>query len=90
MEGIGMTTHTDLFRVLLDDQDMHYEIQDFKTRKITYIEVTLDGEPFEVEFSEPLDGIPETLGAMRELTLTSCNNITAWEAFKALMEVIDR
>lgn len=83
-------TNSDLFRALLDEQDMPYEIQDFKTRKITYLEITLNGEPFEAEFNEPLDGIPGTLGAMREFTITACGNITAEEAFDVLMAVMDK
>lgn len=83
-------TNSDLFRALLDEQDMPYEIQDFKTRKITYLEITLNGEPFEAEFNEPLDGIPGTLGAMRELSFTSFGNVTAEEAFDVMKAVIDQ
>lgn len=83
-------SHSDLFRALLDEQDMPYEIQDFKTRKITYLEITLNGEPFEAEFHEPLDGIPGTLGAMREFTIASCGNITAEDALDVLMAVMDK
>lgn len=85
-----MTTQSDLFRALLDEQDMPYEFQDFKTRKITYLEISLNGEPFDVELSEPFDGIPGTLGAMREFTLTACNNVTAGEAFEVLRAVMDQ
>lgn len=83
-------TQTDLFRALLDEQEMPYEFQDFKTRKITYLEISLNGEPFEAEFQEPLDGIPGTLGAMREFTFAACNNITAEEAFEVLRAVMDQ
>ena len=83
-------TNSDLFRALLDEQDMPYEYQDFKTRKITYLEITLNGEPFEAEFNEPLDGILGTLGAMREFTITSCDNITAKSALDVLMAVMDK
>jgi len=83
-------THSDLFRALLDEQEMPYEVQDFKTRKTTYLGVTLNGEPFEAEFSEPLDGIPGTLGAMRELTFITTGNITAEEAFDVLRAVMDQ
>lgn len=83
-------TDTDLFRALLDEQEMPYEFQDFKTRKITYLECSLNGEPFEIEFSEPLDGIPGTLGAMRELTITATRNVSAEEAFEVIREIVDR
>lgn len=83
-------THSDLFRVLLDEQDIPYEIQDFKARKITYIECSINGEPFDIEFQEPLDGIPGTLGAMRELSFTATSNITAEEALKVIMGVMDQ
>lgn len=83
-----MTTQSDVFRALLDEQDMSYEYQDFKTRKITYVECSMNGLPVEVEFHEPLDGIPGTLGAMRELTVTITKNVTAGEAFEVLMEVM--
>lgn len=45
-------SETDLFRNLLDEQGIPYEIQDFKSRRCTYIEDTLDGEPFAIEFDE--------------------------------------
>lgn len=83
-------TNTDLFRTLLDEQDMPYEYQDFKTRRITYVECSMNGLPVEVEFHEPLDGIPGTLGAMRELTVTITKNVTAGEAFDVLRAVMDR
>lgn len=83
-------THSDLFRVLLDEQDIPYKHLDFKARKITYIECSINGEPFDIEFNEPLDGIPGTLGAMRELSFTATSNITAEEALKVIMEVMDR
>jgi len=81
-------SETDLFRNLLDEQGIPYEIQDFKSRRCTYIEDTLDGEPFAIEFDEPLDGIPGTLGAMRELTFTSTLNITAEKAFEVLCKAL--
>ena len=83
-------SHSDMLRALLDEQDMTYEIQDFKTRKITYIECSMNGLPVEVEFSEPLDGIPGTLGAMRELTITITKNVTAGEAFEVMKKVVDQ
>lgn len=85
-----MTTQSDVFRALLDEQDMPYEYQDFKTRKVTYLDCSLNGEPFTMEFHEPLDGIPGTLGAMRELTFITTGNITAEEAFDVLMAVMDQ
>ena len=81
-------THSDLFRALLDEQDIPYEFQDFKTRKITYVECSLNGLPVVVEFHEPLDGIPGTLGAMRELTVTIAKNVTAGEAFEVIRKVV--
>ena len=83
-------SHSDMLRALLDEQDMTYEIQDFKTRKITYIECSMNGLPVEVEFSEPLDGIPGTLGVMRELTITITKNVTAGEAFEMMKKVVDQ
>lgn len=83
-------THSDLFRALLDEQDIPYEFQDFKTRKITYVECSLNGESFEIEYQEPFDGIPGTLGAQRELSFTATNNVTAEEAFDVVMAVIDQ
>ena len=85
-----MTTESDLFRALLDEQDMPYEFQDFKTRKCTYVDCSLNGERFMVEFHEPLDGIPGTLGAMRELTFSATENVTAEEAFEVLRAVMDQ
>lgn len=82
-------TQSEIFRKLLDEQDIPYEYQDFKMRKITYFEVGLNVETFEAEFNEPLDGIPGTLGAMREFTLTACSNVTAKEAFDVLMAVAE-
>lgn len=83
-------THSDLFRALLDEQDIPYEFQDFKTRKVTYVDCSLNGEQFVAEFNEPLDGIPGTLGAMRELSFTSFGNVTAEEAFDVMKAVIDQ
>lgn len=83
-------THSDMFRTLLDEQGMPYETQDFKTRKITYVECSMNGLPVEVEFHEPLDGVPGTLGAMRELTVTITKNVTAGEAFEVLRKVVDQ
>lgn len=83
-------THSDLFRALLDEQDIPYEYQDFKTRKVTYVEVSLNGEPFLLEYHEPLDGMPGTLGAQRELSFTATSNVTAEEAFEVVQAVIDQ
>ena len=79
-------TQTEIFRTLLDEQDMSYEIQDFKTRRITYLEISLNGEPFEVEFNEPLGDTLEP----RDFTITACNDITAEEAFDVLRAVMDQ
>ena len=83
-------TQTEILRTLLDEQDMPYEIEDFKTRKITYVECSMNGLPVVVEFSEPLNGIPGTLGAMRELTVTVTKNVTAGEAFEVMRKVVDQ
>lgn len=81
---------TELFRALLEDQDIPYEVQDSKTRFNTYLRVTLNGEEFEAEFDEPLDGTPGTIGAMRELTFTSLSNITAEQAFDVIAAVVSQ
>lgn len=75
---------------MLDGEDIPYEIQDFNACKITYIEQRICNQPVLIEFNEPLDGIPGTLGAMRELSFTSFGNVTAEEAFDVMKAVIDQ
>lgn len=82
--------HSENLRALLDGEDIPYEIQDFNACKITYIEQRICNQPVLIEFSEPLDGIPGTLGAMRELTVTITKNVTAGEAFDVMRKVVDQ
>ena len=84
-----MTTQTELFRALLDEEGIAYETSDRKNSSSTYGRITLNGEPFEFDFYEPFDGKPGTIGAMRELTFTSVDNITPEEALSVLCEVVD-
>lgn len=74
--------HSDLFRAMLGKHDMPYEVQDFRTRKITYVEVAIGGEQFLAEFDERLD-------VTRKFTLVSAKQITAEDAFMVLREVMD-
>lgn len=85
-----MSVHSsELFRELLKEKDFQFETSDNENYLNTYGTVSLNGEPFEFEFQEPLNGIPGTIGAMRELSFISSENITAEEAASVLFEVID-
>lgn len=81
--------HSENLRALLDGEDIPYEIQDFNTRKITYIEQRICNQPVLIEFNEPLDGIPGTIGAMRELSFCTTENITAEQAADMILELLD-
>lgn len=83
-------TESEMLREMLDEQDIPYEIIDFKTRKVTYVECSICGKQFEIEFSEPLDGIPGTLGAMREITLSLNENASAEDAFEIILNAIGK
>lgn len=85
-----MSVHSsELFRELLKEQDFQFETSDNENYLNTYGTVSLNGEPFEFEFQEPLNGTPGTIGAMREFSFISTENITAEEAASVLFEVID-
>lgn len=81
--------HSENLRALLDGEDIPYEIQDFNIRKITYIEQRICNQPVLIEFNEPLDGIPGTIGAMRELVMYTTKNITAEQAAEMIFELLD-
>lgn len=83
-------TDTELFRAMLEERRQEYETYDVKNRLITCMKCTLNGEPFEIEYNEPLDGKPGTIGASRELSFISLGNITAEEAYSAIFGVIDQ
>lgn len=81
--------HSENLRARLDGEGMPYEIQDFNTRKITYIEHRICNQPVLIEFNEPLDGIPGTIGAMRELSFCTTENVTAEQAVGMIFELLD-
>lgn len=87
---MAKVTESEMLREMLDEQDIPYEIMDFKTRKITYIECSVFDKPFEIEFNEPLDGIPGTLGAMREITFSLNENPSAEDAIKIILDAISK
>lgn len=83
-----MSSQTELYRAMLDGADIAYEAMDNSNYRHTYFKVTLGGETFEADFEEPLNGTPGTLGAMRELSFTSWDDIGAEDAFRVVTEVM--
>ena len=82
-------TDTDLFRAIMDEQGISYQKEDKPTYRSTWFDVGISGEVFCVEFREPLDGIPGTLGAHKELSFITEHDVSAEDAARVVCEVMD-